>query len=77
MVGIILCRVLELCSDEIGRVKVKKGWIDIFIYLGYNFKVFDGFVINFYFLDIILMMFVCVFGGYERIMNVYKIVVDM
>ncbi|BCS82185.1 tRNA preQ1(34) S-adenosylmethionine ribosyltransferase-isomerase QueA [Anaerocellum diazotrophicum] len=76
-VGTTSCRVLESCSDETGRVKAKKGWTDIFIYPGYNFKVLDGLVTNFHLPDTTLMMLVCAFGGYERIMNAYKIAVDM
>jgi len=76
-VGTTSCRVLESCSDEAGRVKAQKGWTDIFIYPGYNFKVLDGLVTNFHLPDTTLMMLVCAFGGYERIMNAYKIAVDM
>jgi len=76
-VGTTSCRVLESCSDEAGRVKAQKGWTNIFIYPGYNFKVLDGLVTNFHLPDTTLMMLVCAFGGYERIMNAYKIAVDM
>uniref|UniRef100_A0A7C5V4B5 S-adenosylmethionine:tRNA ribosyltransferase-isomerase n=1 Tax=Caldicellulosiruptor owensensis TaxID=55205 RepID=A0A7C5V4B5_9FIRM len=76
-VGTTSCRVLESCSDENGRVKAKKGWTDIFIYPGYKFKVLDGLVTNFHLPDTTLMMLVCAFGGYERIMNAYKIAVEM
>lgn len=76
-VGTTSCRVLESCCDENGKVKAKKGWTDIFIYPGYEFKVLDGLVTNFHLPDTTLMMLVCAFGGYERIMNAYKIAVDM
>ncbi|ADQ08055.1 S-adenosylmethionine/tRNA-ribosyltransferase-isomerase [Caldicellulosiruptor hydrothermalis 108] len=76
-VGTTSCRVLESCCDENGKVRAKKGWTDIFIYPGYEFKVLDGLVTNFHLPDTTLMMLVCAFGGYERIMNAYKIAVDM
>jgi len=75
-VGTTSCRVLESAAVEKGLVKAQKGWTDIFIYPGYEFKILDGLVTNFHLPDTTLMMLVCAFGGYERIMNAYKIAVD-
>ncbi|WAM33964.1 tRNA preQ1(34) S-adenosylmethionine ribosyltransferase-isomerase QueA [Caldicellulosiruptor morganii] len=75
-VGTTSCRVLESAADEKGLVKAQKGWTDIFIYPGYEFKILDGLVTNFHLPDTTLMMLVCAFGGYERIMNAYKVAVE-
>ncbi|WPX09080.1 tRNA preQ1(34) S-adenosylmethionine ribosyltransferase-isomerase QueA [Anaerocellum danielii] len=75
-VGTTSCRVLESAAVEKGLVKAQKGWTDIFIYPGYEFKILDGLVTNFHLPDTTLMMLVCAFGGYERIMNAYKVAVD-
>ncbi|ABP65805.1 S-adenosylmethionine--tRNA-ribosyltransferase-isomerase [Caldicellulosiruptor saccharolyticus DSM 8903] len=75
-VGTTSCRVLESAAVEKGLVKAQKGWTDIFIYPGYEFKILDGLVTNFHLPDTTLMMLVCAFGGYERIMNAYKIAVE-
>jgi len=75
-VGTTSCRVSESAAVEKGLVKAQKGWTDIFIYPGYEFKILDGLVTNFHLPDTTLMMLVCAFGGYERIMNAYKIAVE-
>ncbi|AZT89337.1 tRNA preQ1(34) S-adenosylmethionine ribosyltransferase-isomerase QueA [Caldicellulosiruptor changbaiensis] len=75
-VGTTSCRVLESAAVEKGLVKAQKGWTDIFIYPGYEFKILDGLVTNFHLPDTTLMMLVCAFGGYERIINAYKIAVE-
>lgn len=74
-VGTTSCRVLESAAVGIGKVKAQKGWTDIFIYPGYEFKILDGLVTNFHLPDTTLMMLVCAFGGYENIMNAYKVAV--
>ncbi|WP_271629111.1 tRNA preQ1(34) S-adenosylmethionine ribosyltransferase-isomerase QueA [Caldicellulosiruptor sp. DIB 104C] len=75
-VGTTSCRVLESAAVEKGVVRAQKGWTDIFIYPGYEFKILDGLVTNFHLPDTTLMMLVCAFGGYERIMNAYKVAVE-
>mgnify|MGYP001335346744 CR=1 FL=1 len=74
-VGTTSCRVLESAAVGINRVKAQKGWTDIFIYPGYEFKILDGLVTNFHLPDTTLMMLVCAFGGYEKIMNAYRVAV--
>lgn len=75
-VGTTSCRVLESAAVDFGKLKAQKGWTDIFIYPGYEFKILDGLVTNFHLPDTTLMMLVCAFGGYERIMNSYKIAIE-
>lgn len=56
-------------------MKEISGWIEIFIYLGYKFKVLDKFIINFYLLEFILIMLVSVICGKDNVLNVYNEVV--
>lgn len=61
--------------DYDGKFCVVFGWIDIFMYLGYEFKVIDGLIINFYLLKLILIMFVSVFVNRDNVFYVYNEVV--
>ena len=54
-------------------MEAKSGWTDIYIYPGYRFKVMDGLVTNFHLPYSTQLMMVAAFGGYETVMNAYKV----
>jgi S-adenosylmethionine:tRNA ribosyltransferase-isomerase len=49
-----------------------KGWVDIFIYPGYKFKVIDGLITNFHLPKSTLLMLVMAFTGRKAIDKAYK-----
>lgn len=75
VVGMISMWVIELVVFVENMFKEVEGWINLFIYLFYEFSILDVMVINFYLFKFSLMIMVCVFGGYDLIMEVYKQVV--
>ena len=71
-VGTTSCRVLETIADENGKVSVKEGDTQIFIYPGYKFKCLDGLITNFHLPESTLLMLVSALAGKEYIMNAYN-----
>ena len=49
-----------------------QGDTDIFICLGYEFKLVDALITNFHLPKSTLLMLVCAFAGYSQIMDAYK-----
>ncbi|RQD77498.1 MAG: tRNA preQ1(34) S-adenosylmethionine ribosyltransferase-isomerase QueA [Candidatus Syntrophonatronum acetioxidans] len=70
-VGTTSCRVLETIRREEGFIP-GKGWTDIFIYPGYQFKAVDGLLTNFHLPRSTLIMLVCAFGGKDLVMKAYQ-----
>ncbi|MDD2432976.1 MAG: tRNA preQ1(34) S-adenosylmethionine ribosyltransferase-isomerase QueA [Clostridia bacterium] len=69
-VGTTSTRALEsACVD--GVVQAQKGWTDIFIYPGYQFKVISGLITNFHLPKSTLLMLVSALVGREKIMQAY------
>lgn len=48
------------------------GWVDIFIYPGYKFKVVDAMITNFHLPKSTLLMLVSAFTGVDIIKRVYR-----
>lgn len=71
-VGTTSTRTLETASNIKGEIKPCRGWSDIFIYPGYNFKVIDGLITNFHLPKSTLIMLVCAFAGREKVFKAYK-----
>ncbi len=70
-VGTTTVRALESASRH-GSVEPFQGETDIFIYPGYEFKSVDALITNFHLPESTLLMLVCAFGGYERVMAAYR-----
>ncbi|MCF8008267.1 MAG: tRNA preQ1(34) S-adenosylmethionine ribosyltransferase-isomerase QueA [Halanaerobiales bacterium] len=70
-VGTTVTRALETVAAN-GKIKEFKGWTDIFIYPGYEFKVIDGLVTNFHLPKSTLLMMVSALAGKEKIFKAYK-----
>ncbi|OGT37430.1 MAG: tRNA preQ1(34) S-adenosylmethionine ribosyltransferase-isomerase QueA [Gammaproteobacteria bacterium RIFCSPHIGHO2_12_FULL_38_14] len=71
-VGTTSLRALETAGKS-GEVKPYRGDTNIFIYPGYSFQVVDALITNFHLPRSTLLMLVCAFGGYNRIMDAYRI----
>ncbi len=76
-VGTTVMRALESSSRD-GMIYPSQGYTDIFIYPGYEFQAgIEALITNFHIPKSTLIMLVTAFGGYERIMNAYRIAVEM
>ncbi len=71
-VGTTTVRVLETAVGESGKVAVKKGRTNLFIYPPYRFKVVDHLVTNFHLPGSTLIMLVSAFATKELILNAYN-----
>jgi S-adenosylmethionine:tRNA ribosyltransferase-isomerase len=70
-VGTTVVRSLESAARD-GFVKPFAGDTSIFIRPGYEFKAVDALLTNFHLPESTLLMLVCAFGGYERVMAAYR-----
>ncbi|MFP4660732.1 MAG: tRNA preQ1(34) S-adenosylmethionine ribosyltransferase-isomerase QueA [Halanaerobiales bacterium] len=75
-VGTTATRTLESIASDKGKIESAKGWTDIFIYPGYEFKAIDSLITNFHLPKSTLMMLISAFAGKEKIMNAYRIAVQ-
>ncbi|TDX51035.1 tRNA preQ1(34) S-adenosylmethionine ribosyltransferase-isomerase QueA [Orenia marismortui] len=75
-VGTTSTRTLETVADENGKVKASKGWTDIFIYPGYEFKLVDALITNFHLPQSTLVMLVSAFAGKDLTMRAYQQAVE-
>lgn len=74
-VGTTAVRSLETAAQD-GQLRPYRGESKLFIYPGYNFKVIDGLITNFHLPQSTLLMLVCAFGGYDKVMTAYKIAIE-
>ena len=70
-VGTTVVRTLESAADAQGAVVAGSGETSLFITPGYQFRVVDGLLTNFHLPESTLLMLVCAFGGFERVMCAY------
>lgn len=76
-VGTTSTRTLEtIASKHGGKFVAERGWTDIFIYPGYEFKSIDGLITNFHLPKSTLIMLVSAFAGRENVLNAYQIAVQ-
>lgn len=72
-VGTTACRTLESVANKYnGKIMADRGWTDIFIYPGYEFRVLDGLITNFHLPKSSLIMLVSAFAGRELVMRSYE-----
>lgn len=72
-VGTTAMRALESAVSANNRLKMKAGWTDKFIFPPYEFKICNAMITNFHMPESTLLMMACAFGGYELIMEAYKV----
>lgn len=71
-VGTTVVRALESAVDHNGKVRAGAGETSLFIRPPYEFKVVNHLITNFHLPRSTLLMLVCAFGGYERVMAAYR-----
>lgn len=70
-VGTTTVRTLETIMNKYNEFKECRGYTDIFIYPGYEFKAIDSLITNFHLPKSTLLMLVSAFSTKENIMNAY------
>lgn len=75
-VGTTVVRTLETVSNADGEVRPGVGETALFIYQPYVFRAVDRLLTNFHLPRSTLLMLVCAFGGYDRVMGAYREAVE-
>src|SRR2546426_366887 len=70
-VGTTVVRTLETVAARDGTIRPGAGDTSLFIYSPYTFRTVDRLLTNFHLPRSTLLMLVCAFGGYERVMRAY------
>ena len=76
-VGTTVMRGLETYVTTTHEVKPYDGWTNKFIFPPYEFSIPDAIVSGFHMPESTMLMAVAAFGGFEHIMNAYKVALDM
>jgi len=74
-VGTTVLRTLESSVSTTGLLKPYDGWTNKFIFPPYEVQVPNMMVSNFHLPLSTLLMMVCAFGGFDPVMNAYKIAI--
>ncbi|MEG0807383.1 MAG: tRNA preQ1(34) S-adenosylmethionine ribosyltransferase-isomerase QueA [Alistipes sp.] len=72
-IGTTVMRTIETAVSTNGMIKPMEGWTNKFIFSPYEFTVADAMVTNLHLPYSTQLMMVTAFGGYDLIMNAYKI----
>src|SRR5216117_4483113 len=70
-VGTTVARTLETCAGGRGMIIPGAGQTHLFIHPPFAFQAVDRLLTNFHLPRSTLLMLVCAFGGYERVMRAY------
>ena len=74
-IGTTSMRALETAVSANDRLKAKEGWTDKFIFPPYEFKICNAMITNFHLPESTLLMMAVAFGGYDLIMDAYKLAI--
>ena len=72
-IGTTVMRTLETVVSTNGMIDAGEGWTNKFIFAPYDFTVADAMVTNFHRPFSTQLMMVAAFGGYDLVMNAYKV----
>lgn len=72
-VGTTVMRTIESSVSTEGFLKAYEGWTNKFIFCPYDFSVADSMISNFHLPYSTQLMMVAAFGGYDTIMNAYRV----
>ena len=72
-IGTTAMRALESSVSATNRLKPRDGWTDKFIFPPYEFKICNAMITNFQMPESTLLMMACAFGGYDLVMEAYKV----
>ncbi len=75
-VGVTVMRGLETYVTTNNEVKPFDGWTNKFIFPPYAFSVPDAIVSGFHLPESTMLMAVAAFGGFETVMNAYKVALE-
>ena len=75
-VGVTVMRGLETYVTTTHEVNVFDGWTNKFIFPPYQYSVPDAAVSNFHLPQSTMLMCVAAFGGYQNVMNAYKVALE-
>jgi S-adenosylmethionine:tRNA ribosyltransferase-isomerase len=75
-VGTSVMRAIETAVSTDGRLKEFEGWTNKFIFPPYEFNVATSMVTNFHMPLSTLLMMTAAFGGYDLIMEAYRVAVE-
>ena len=75
-IGTTVMRTIETAVSTGGMIKPQEGWTNKFIFHPYDFTVADAMVSNFHLPHSTQLMMVAAFGGYDCVMNAYKMAVE-
>ena len=72
-IGTTVMRAIETAVSTGGMINPMEGWTNKFIFSPYDFTVANAMVSNFQLPESTQLMMVAAFGGYDCIMNAYKV----
>jgi S-adenosylmethionine:tRNA ribosyltransferase-isomerase len=75
VVGTTSMRAVESSVSTAGFLKPFDGWTNKFIFPPYDFSIANSMITNFHTPESTLLMMVCAFGGYDLIMEAYRVAV--
>lgn len=75
-IGTTVMRTIETAVSTGGMIKPQEGWTNKFIFHPYDFTVADAMVSNLHLPHSTQLMMVAAFGGYECVMNAYKVAAE-
>lgn len=74
-IGTTSMRAIESSVSTLGELKPYEGWTNKFIFPPYDFSVANCMITNFHMPESTLLMMTAAFGGFDNIMNAYKVAV--
>lgn len=75
-VGTSVLRAIESAVSMGVHMKPFEGWTNKFIFPPYDFNVPTSLVTNFHMPYSTMLMMTCAFGGYDEVMNAYKVAIE-
>lgn len=75
VVGTTAMRAVETSVSTDGHLKPYEGWTNKFIFPPYDFSIANAMVTNFHMPESTLLMMVAAFGGYDHVMEAYKVAI--
>jgi len=74
-VGITVTRAMETSVTTQNKLKEFEGWTNKFIFPPHSFAIPDAFISNFHLPQSTMLMSVAAFGGFENVMNAYRVAI--
>lgn len=75
-VGTSVLRAVETAVSTDGYIKEYEGWTNKFIFPPYEFSLPTSLITNFHMPFSTLLMMTAAFGGYEEVMNAYRVAIE-